>query len=184
MGRLAATVAGRSHLVLAIVWLNGRAGVRLDVFGPLMIVPVYLIGTIAGTLSQPLGYRWPAIVFPPVLAFVVPLGLELVGIMPSSFHIDHGLVLNQIGSVTLSTARPLIFDRYLDNRGTGSFILIDPATNFTSGAGMIAEAIRERSGAAAARPSAAERLARVARSAANDAEATEAVRKALEELLS
>jgi serine/threonine-protein kinase len=84
----------RSHLVFAIVWLNAAAlACGAIVFGPLMIVPVYLIGTIAGTLSQPLGYRWPAIVFPPVLAFVVPLGLELVGIMPSSFHIDHGLVL-------------------------------------------------------------------------------------------
>ena len=48
-------------------------------------------------------------------------------------EIDHGLVLNQIGTVTVSTARPLVFDRYDDNRGTGSFILIDPATNFTAG---------------------------------------------------
>src|SRR5258707_2737264 len=55
-------------------------------------------------------------------------------------EVDHGLVLNQIGSVTIATARPIIFDRYLDNRGTGSFILIDPVTNFTSGAGMVAEA--------------------------------------------
>ena len=99
-------------------------------------------------------------------------------------EVDHALVLNQIGSVGIQTARPLIFDRYVENRGTGSFILIDPTTNFTSGAGMIAEPIRERSGAAASRPSAAERLARVARSAGNDADAIEAVRKALEELLS
>ena len=53
-------------------------------------------------------------------------------------------MLNQIGSVTVSTARPLIFDRYAENRGTGSFILIDPATNFTAGAGMIIDAVRER----------------------------------------
>jgi hypothetical protein len=48
---------------------------------------------------------------------------------------------------------------------------------------MIAESVRERSGAGAAKPTAAERLARVARGAANEAEAVEAVRKALEELL-
>jgi bifunctional enzyme CysN/CysC len=101
-----------------------------------------------------------------------------------SAEVDHPLVLNQIGSIVVQTARPLMFDRYTDNRGTGSFILIDPATHFTSGAGMIAEAVRERSGAGAARPSAAERLARVARSASTDADAVEAVRKALEELLS
>ena len=77
-------------------------------------------------------------------------------------EVDHGLVLNQIGSVTVSTARPIIFDRYADNRGTGSFILIDPATNFTAGAGMIAETPCV-SASAIGRPSAAERLARLAR---------------------
>jgi sulfate adenylyltransferase subunit 1 (EFTu-like GTPase family) len=96
-------------------------------------------------------------------------------------EVDHGLVLNQIGSIGISTTRPLIFDRYAENRTTGSFILIDPATNFTAGAGMIGDAIHERS--AIGRPSAAERLARLARTAANDDEAIEAVRKALEDLL-
>ncbi|HEY7171638.1 MAG TPA: GTP-binding protein [Vicinamibacterales bacterium] len=100
-----------------------------------------------------------------------------------SAEIDHALVLNQIGSVTVSTTRPIIFDRYVDNRGTGSFILIDRATNFTAGAGMIAEGIRGHS-TKIAKPTAAERLARVARAAGSDADAIEAVRKALEELLS
>ena len=98
-------------------------------------------------------------------------------------EVDHGMLLNQIASVTVSTARPLIFDRYAENRCTGSFILIDPATNFTAGAGMIADAVRERATTTIARPSAAERLARLARTASSDADAIEAVRKALEELL-
>jgi len=92
-------------------------------------------------------------------------------------------VLNQIGSLTISTTRPLMFDRYVDNRGTGSFILIDPSSNFTSGAGMIAEGGHDRAGAMAAKPTAAERLARAARAAANEEEAIEAMRKALEDLL-
>jgi bifunctional enzyme CysN/CysC len=99
-----------------------------------------------------------------------------------SAEADHPLVLNQIGTVTLTTARPIIFDRYRDNRATGSFILIDPASNFTAGAGMITGAVRERT-AAAAQPSAAERIARLARGAASDADAVDVVRKALEELL-
>jgi sulfate adenylyltransferase large subunit len=101
-------------------------------------------------------------------------------------ELDRGLVLNQIGSVTVAAARPVIFDRYVENRGTGSFILIDPTTNFTAGAGMIAEAVRDRAaaGAAAVRPSAAEKLARLARHAQSDEDAIEAVRKALDELLS
>jgi sulfate adenylyltransferase subunit 1 len=48
-----------------------------------------------------------------------------------------GLELNEIGAVSLETHRPLFFDSYSDNRITGSFILIDPATNETIGAGMI-----------------------------------------------
>ena len=97
-------------------------------------------------------------------------------------EIDHAMTLNQIAAVTVSTARPVIFDRYADNRGTGSFILIDPATNFTAGAGMISEGVRDRA-SMIARPSAAERLARLAREASDEASAIEAVRKALEDLL-
>jgi sulfate adenylyltransferase subunit 1 (EFTu-like GTPase family) len=100
-----------------------------------------------------------------------------------SAEVDHPLMLNQIASVTVSTARPIIFDRYAENRGTGSFVLIDPNTNFTAGAGMIAEPVRDRATSTGARPSAAEKLARLARSAKTEAEAVEAIRKALDELL-
>jgi bifunctional enzyme CysN/CysC len=48
------------------------------------------------------------------------------------------LALNDIGRVRLRTSTPLAFDPYARNRATGSFILIDEATNDTVGAGMIA----------------------------------------------
>jgi len=48
-----------------------------------------------------------------------------------------GFELNEIGRVSIKTARPLFFDEYQRNRGTGSFILIDPVTNRTVAAGMI-----------------------------------------------
>jgi len=48
------------------------------------------------------------------------------------------LALNDIGRVTLRTSEPIAFDPYARNRRTGSFILIDEATNTTAGAGMIA----------------------------------------------
>jgi sulfate adenylyltransferase subunit 1 (EFTu-like GTPase family) len=99
-----------------------------------------------------------------------------------SAEVNHGLVLNQIGAVTITASRPLVFDRYGDNRTTGSFILIDPATNFTAGAGMITAAVHDRA-TSSAKPTAAERLARLARAAATDADAVDAVRKALEEIL-
>jgi sulfate adenylyltransferase subunit 1 (EFTu-like GTPase family) len=97
-------------------------------------------------------------------------------------EVDRTLALNEIGSAAVTTSRPLIFDKYRDNRSTGSFILIDPATNFTAGAGMIGEPRREREGFG--REGAAERLARLARGAATDDEAIDAIRAALDELLS
>jgi sulfate adenylyltransferase large subunit len=51
---------------------------------------------------------------------------------------DHGLALNEIGHVRLRLSGPLAFDPYARNRETGSFILIDEATNDTVGAGLIA----------------------------------------------
>jgi bifunctional enzyme CysN/CysC len=49
------------------------------------------------------------------------------------------LGLNGIGRVTLRTSAPLIVDPYRRNRTTGSFVLVDEATNDTVGAGMINE---------------------------------------------
>jgi sulfate adenylyltransferase subunit 1 len=98
-------------------------------------------------------------------------------------EVNHQLVLNQIGNVQVTTARPIVFDRYTDNRGTGSFILIDPGTHFTCGAGMIVEPVRETATVHTAPLTFAERLAHLARRAASDEEAAEAVRNALEEML-
>ena len=47
------------------------------------------------------------------------------------------LGLNDIGRVRLRLSEPLVADPYSRNRHTGSFILIDEATNDTVGAGMV-----------------------------------------------
>lgn len=47
------------------------------------------------------------------------------------------LAMNDIGQVTLALAQPIVADRYTQNHVTGSFILIDEATNATVAAGMI-----------------------------------------------
>ncbi len=69
------------------------------------------------------------------------------------YHIDintldhesaNTLEMNGIGVARIEMARPLAFDPYKSNRVTGSFILIDAATNATVAAGMIARAV-ERS---------------------------------------
>jgi sulfate adenylyltransferase subunit 1 (EFTu-like GTPase family) len=99
-----------------------------------------------------------------------------------SAEINQPFTLNQIGRATVSVARALAFDSYRADRATGSFILIDPATNFTAGAGMIVARVPEHH-VVEATAGAAHRLAAAARAAASDADATEAVRRLLEEIL-
>jgi sulfate adenylyltransferase large subunit len=55
--------------------------------------------------------------------------LELVGAT--------SLEENDIGTVTIAVATPVAVDPYHRNRITGSFVLIDPATNATVAAGMV-----------------------------------------------
>ncbi len=53
------------------------------------------------------------------------------------------LEVNDIGRISIHANSPLFFDEYRLNRNTGSFILVDPATNLTVAAGMIIGAAGE-----------------------------------------
>ncbi len=53
------------------------------------------------------------------------------------------LALNDIGVVRLRTTQPLFADPYARNRATGSFVLIDEATNDTVAAGMVREVVAD-----------------------------------------
>lgn len=56
----------------------------------------------------------------------------------SAWHLDAApLQLNDIGQVELQLAEPVATDPYSVHRGTGAFLLIDPATGATLGAGMV-----------------------------------------------
>ena len=48
------------------------------------------------------------------------------------------LAMNDLGGIRLHAAQPLYFDGYTTNRLTGSFILIEPGTNATVAAGLLA----------------------------------------------
>jgi sulfate adenylyltransferase subunit 1 len=50
---------------------------------------------------------------------------------------DQPTGMNDVARVEVSTQQPIVCDAYADNRSTGSFILIDDATNRTVAAGMI-----------------------------------------------
>ena len=68
------------------------------------------------------------------------------------------LEMNAIGVAEVTAATPIFFDAYTANRATGAFIVIDPETNATSGAGMLLRPVHasKRSGPVTA----ADRMAR------------------------
>ncbi|AXC14256.1 Sulfate adenylyltransferase subunit 1 [Acidisarcina polymorpha] len=75
------------------------------------------------------------------------------------------LEMNGLGVATVQLVRPIPLDRYVDNRITGAFILIDAETNSTVAAGMVTEVLgREMDGVISELPvgavSAGERAAR------------------------
>ncbi len=51
--------------------------------------------------------------------------------------------LNDIGRVVITTNKPVLFDPYRRNHGTGAFVLIDPMTNNTSAVGMIINELKD-----------------------------------------
>ena len=56
------------------------------------------------------------------------------------------LQLNEIGRAKFRTAQPLFIDAYQVNQRTGSFVIIDPASNVTVAAGMIRSSSTESNG--------------------------------------
>jgi sulfate adenylyltransferase large subunit len=74
-------------------------------------------------------------------------GLPLrVDIHSLAEHPAERLQMNEIASVEFEVSSPLFFDPYDRNRATGSFLLIDPMSNATVGAGMIRERVAEPEG--------------------------------------
>lgn len=53
--------------------------------------------------------------------------------------VDKEVKMNDIANVTIKTSSPVFIDNYRNNPVSGSFVLIDEATNETMGAGMIYE---------------------------------------------
>jgi bifunctional enzyme CysN/CysC len=57
------------------------------------------------------------------------------------FEVKH-MELNEIARCILTTAKPIFFDPYKENRNTGSFILIDPVSHNTCAVGMILDKVK------------------------------------------
>jgi hypothetical protein len=84
-----------SPLIIALIFLNTiTLWLGSIIFGPLLVMPVYLVGSVGVALAQPTGYRWPEIVVPQVTGVLGPLALEWLGVLPSTYHVGaDGLVL-------------------------------------------------------------------------------------------
>lgn len=118
---------------------------------------------------------------------IVPARVESIDyrVNVNTLHAEStgSLSMNEVGVVKLSTSRPVFFDPYRENRGTGAFILIDRNTNATAAAGMIVASVESRG------ESPVDRLARLVRAAvppgahielpADDEDAAAVLRKAL-----
>ncbi|MCD6218277.1 sulfate adenylyltransferase subunit CysN [bacterium] len=65
---------------------------------------------------------------------------------PDDLHRENAetLQLNEIGRVVVDLFKAVPYDEYRKNRATGGFIIIDPMTNATLGAGMIIDRSRYR----------------------------------------
>jgi sulfate adenylyltransferase subunit 1 len=100
------------HLEASIVWMDAR---------PLELNRRYLVKHASHTV--------PAL----ITSIEHRTNIETLAHEPAA-----ALEMNHIGRVKMSLLRPIAFDRYRDNRATGALIVIDPDSNGTVAAGMIA----------------------------------------------
>jgi bifunctional enzyme CysN/CysC len=104
------------------------------------IVGDELVATVCWMAEQPLALRRPY-----ALKHTTSTVRALVTGVLDELDVNTGardagattLGLNALGRIALRTTAPLAYDPYARNRATGSFILIDEATNATVAAGML-----------------------------------------------
>lgn len=95
----------RSPWFVVVLWLNCAALVASGiVVGPLLMVPIFLIGTLSTAFSQPFGFSTFAIVLPYTMSFAAPLVLEWVGVLPSTYRVEHHALMLTPWAVNLTPA--------------------------------------------------------------------------------
>jgi bifunctional enzyme CysN/CysC len=89
----------------------------------------------------------------PGRSYVIKLGTQSTSatIAPLKYKIDVNtleheparvLEMNEIGVCNVGLGRPLVFESYADNRDLGGFVVIEPLTHNTVGAGMLHFSLR------------------------------------------
>jgi hypothetical protein len=62
-------------------------------FGPLLIMPIFMVGAIGGFLAQPSGFHWGIPVAGFVIPFLVVVGLEVIGVVPRTIEFSDGAMI-------------------------------------------------------------------------------------------
>ena len=120
---------------------------EIDISRGDMIVPAFSAPHVARRFRSSIVWMNAKPLEPGRSYFIKHTSHQVRGVIRSIHHrfdvntLEHGeaqrLELNEIGEISVETHRPLFFDPYTQNRITGAFIVIDPLSNETLGAGMI-----------------------------------------------
>jgi serine/threonine-protein kinase len=99
----------RSGWYLALLALS--SGILLAsglVFGPLLVLPMFVIGATAGFLAQPTSHHWSLIVGSVIAPLIGLVALELLGVLPPTFRIVDGSLVLTAPVLDLTTWSALV----------------------------------------------------------------------------
>ena len=98
-------LAMRSPWFMAVLSINTLTMIAAAyILGPLFIMPIFIVGSLAGYIMSPTAYPPAVIVGVHVVAFVVPVATELLGVSASTFHVDHGALVLTPYAIDLTPA--------------------------------------------------------------------------------
>jgi hypothetical protein len=110
------------------VWILALNAILLGfaacLFGPVLFLPMFIIGSLAGFLMIPIAYHPGWILFAHALPFVIPLGLEYFEVMPRTFAVVDGKVVLSPWAIDITPV------------GAAVFLLVSMAIQFVNSAAI------------------------------------------------
>jgi bifunctional enzyme CysN/CysC len=132
-------VAGDSVVITLADDVDVSRGDMIVRAGNLPLVGTRLHAQLCWMAESPVDTSTPYVLMQTTRAVTATISRIVYRIDVDSLHREPNarLGLNDIGRVEITTAQPLCFDPYAQNKATGGFILVDPFTNATVAAGVI-----------------------------------------------
>ncbi|HVQ92106.1 MAG TPA: GTP-binding protein [Mycobacteriales bacterium] len=140
-GPLDEAAAGRSVVLRLADDLDISRGDLLTGAGRPPAVTREITATVCWLATEPLaaGSRWRLRQATRDVRAVVTEVTSVLDVTTGESRPAGTLALNDIGTVTLRTAEPLVVDPYAASRRTGGLLLVDELTGASAGAGMVTE---------------------------------------------